>query len=384
MPASLFPLTADDAANAAAWLPRGGAPLQPGAAPLPQPGPGQIVLRNRAVAINPIDGITQAMGDLMFPWIAYPAVLGSDCAGEVVAVGEGVTRFALGDRALGHAVGWDKRWHSAAAGAFQFHTLLFEHMASPIPPTLAYEDASVLPLPLSTAAAGLFEADQLNLALPTLAPQARNAAVLVWGASTSVGCNGVQLARAAGYTVFATASPVNWDALRQLGASQLFDYHSPSVVQDLVAALRGQNLAGVLAIGEGSADPCVAIAAASAGARRVALASTPVSFAEAPLSRGRRRWLLATMPRFLLQTAKTRLMARLRGVRTSSILGTNIAANGVSRAIYADFLPSALAANRYEAAPPARIVGEGLGAIQLALAAHKTTAPSRQKLVVRL
>jgi NADPH:quinone reductase-like Zn-dependent oxidoreductase len=384
MPAPLSPLQVDEAANAAAWLLSGGAPLQPAAAPFPQPGPGQIVLRNRAVALNPIDGVTQAMGDLIFPWIVYPTVLGSDCAGEVVAIGEGVTRFAPGDRAFGHAVGWDKRWHSAAAGAFQLHTLLFEHMASPLPPAIAFEDASVLPLALSTAAAGLFEADHLALALPSLDPASRNEAVLVWGASTSVGCNGVQLARAAGYRVFATASPANWDALRQLGASQLFDYRSPTVVQDLVAALRGQNLAGVLAIGEGSADPCVAIAAASSGARRVALASTPVSFADAPLGRGRRRWLLSTMPRFLLKTARTRLTARLRGVRTSSILGTNIAGNAVSRAIYADFLPSALAANRYQVAPPARIAGEGLSAIQPALTTQRTARPTRQKLVVRL
>ncbi|WP_417307678.1 alcohol dehydrogenase catalytic domain-containing protein, partial [Devosia sp.] len=121
---------------------------------MPSPGPNEIVVRNRAVAINPIDWIAQALGDLFFSWIRFPFVLGSDSAGEVVAVGRGVTRFRPGDRVLGHAVGLDKAWTSAAAGSFQLYTVLLEHMASPMPDGLDYVRAAVLPLALSTAAAG--------------------------------------------------------------------------------------------------------------------------------------------------------------------------------------------------------------------------------------
>ena len=88
----------------------------------------------------------QTIGDIITPWIQYPFVLGCDVAGEVAAVGGGVTRFRVGDRVLGHAVGSDKQRNSAAEGAFQTYVVLLAHMASPLPETLSYEAGSVLPL----------------------------------------------------------------------------------------------------------------------------------------------------------------------------------------------------------------------------------------------
>ncbi|MCG8399808.1 alcohol dehydrogenase catalytic domain-containing protein, partial [Bacillus atrophaeus] len=78
----------------------------------------EIVVRNRAVSINPMDWIKQVAGDFLFNWIKYPFVLGSDSAGEVVEVGSAVTRFKVGDRVLGHAVGTDPKRNSAAEGSF--------------------------------------------------------------------------------------------------------------------------------------------------------------------------------------------------------------------------------------------------------------------------
>lgn len=60
--------------------------------------------------------------------------------------------------------------------------------------------------------------------------------VVVWGGSTSVGSNAVQLAVAAGYEVVTTASPRNFDHVRALGASAVFDYNSSTVVQDIIGA----------------------------------------------------------------------------------------------------------------------------------------------------
>jgi NADPH:quinone reductase-like Zn-dependent oxidoreductase len=57
-----------------------------------------IVVRNHAVAINPIDWIKEVAGDAVFNWIKYPFILGCDSAGEVVEVGSAVTRFKVGDR----------------------------------------------------------------------------------------------------------------------------------------------------------------------------------------------------------------------------------------------------------------------------------------------
>jgi NADPH:quinone reductase-like Zn-dependent oxidoreductase len=77
---------------------------------------------------------------------------------------------------------------------------------------MSYEDAVVIPLGLATAAAGLFDKTQLGLQLPQApACPATGKTAVVWGGSTSVGCIAIQLAVAAGYEVFTTASPKNFD-----------------------------------------------------------------------------------------------------------------------------------------------------------------------------
>lgn len=109
---------------------------------------------------------------------------------------------------------------------------------------MAYEDAAVLPLALSTAACGLFQKDQLGLEYPSATAKPTGKTLLVWGGSTSVGSNAIQLAVAAGYDVIATASPRNFDYVKGLGAGQVFDYNSSTVVADIVAALHGRTIAG--------------------------------------------------------------------------------------------------------------------------------------------
>ena len=121
-----------------------------------------------------------------------------------------------------------------------------------IPDFLSYEKAAVIPLCLSTAACGLFQKDYLALQYPTVPPKPTNKALLIWGSSTSVGCNAIQLAVSAGYEVITTASSKNFEYLKKLGASQVFDYHSKTVVKDIIGALKGKIIAGVLAIGASS------------------------------------------------------------------------------------------------------------------------------------
>jgi len=218
------------ASNTAAWIPAKKAKLQVGPAPLPAPRADEILVTNRAVAVNPIDWVIQDTGSLIFRWITYPFVLGSDLAGEVTAVGSSVTRFAVGDRVLAHAVGVDKKRNSAAEGSFQEHTIALERMTCPIPDSMTYEDAAVLPLAVSTAACGLFQTDHLGLAHPGAQPTPTGQTVVIWGGSTSVGSNAIQLAAAAGYDVVTTASPTNHDYVQTLGAAQVFDHHSPTVI----------------------------------------------------------------------------------------------------------------------------------------------------------
>ncbi|WP_417307679.1 zinc-binding alcohol dehydrogenase family protein, partial [Devosia sp.] len=255
--------------------------------------------------------------------------------------------------------------------------------ASPMPDGLDYVRAAVLPLALSTAAAGLFEPGQLGLGPPKLKPVATGRTVLIWGGSTSVGSNAIQLAVAAGYEVIATASPRNFDRLRQLGAAEVFDYRSKTAVRDIIAACGRRDMAGALAIGAGSAGPCIDIMAATGGDKAVSMASTPLSFESVPLGPGRGLWLAKTMPRLIAATAGLMLKARLRGVRTASIFSTSIASNAVGPMIYADFLPQALQAGRYWPSPDPELHGAGLDRIQSALEAHKRGV-SAKKLVVTL
>lgn len=268
--------------NSAAWLPEKYAKLAVGPAPYTPPRDNEIVMQNRAIAVNPVEWIKQRTGDIMFTWIKYPCILGSDVAGEVVEVGKAVSRFNVGDRVLGQALGTSKERNSPAGGAFQTYTVLVDHMTAPIPDVLSYEAAAVLPLGISTAACGLFQKDHLALQYPSARPQPTGKTLLIWGGSTSVGSNAIQLAVAAGYDVVTTASPRNFDYVRKLGACEVFDYSAKTVVRDIVKALNGKTIAGALALGKGSADLCLDIVHACKGNKFVSIASPAVSFESLP------------------------------------------------------------------------------------------------------
>lgn len=369
--------------NTAAWMGARGGQLEVGPAPYTPPGDDQIVVRNYAVAVNPLDWIIQVAGAVVYRWLSYPAVLGSDVAGEVVEVGSAVNRFRLGDRVLGHAIGTDRDSNRPAEGGFQTYSVLLERMAAPIPDTLTYASACVLPLALSTAACSLFQTDQLALRHPAAHAQPTGQTVLVWGGSTSVGSNAIQLAVAAGYDVITTASPRNDAYVTSLGASQVHDYHSPTIVQELVAALAGRTLAGAVSIGTGSAEQCVEVVRHCTGRKFVSIASTPVSFATLADQDRSRLELPRLLARVVTGTAALQITSRLRRTSTKFITGTTLKTNEVCTAIYQDFLPAALAQGRYVAAPEPYVVGTDLGDIQHAIDIQRQGV-SAQKVVVTL
>ncbi|WP_033213232.1 zinc-binding alcohol dehydrogenase family protein [Kitasatospora phosalacinea] len=357
--------------NTALWLPKPGAPFEVGPAPYTPPAAGEVVVRVRAVAVNPIDGIPGFLYRLALPWLSFPAVVGSDVAGEVVETGPAVTGLRRGDRVLGHAFGVDRSRNRPAEGAFQHYVVLMRHMVSPVPDALPFARAAVLPLALSTAATGLFQHDHLGLALPGAdrgpgpdpgpgpGPADRGETVLVWGGSTSVGSNAIQLARNAGYRVVATASPHNFDHVRSLGAAHAVDRNSPTAVAELLELIGDGPLAGTLAIGAGSLRRTVPVAARAPGGGRIASAQPAV---------------LTRLPGWL---------ARRHGVRVSSIWGGTLKDNEVGPAVYTDFLPTALATGAYRAAPDAAVVGHGLAAVPDALRELKGGVRAK-KLVVTL
>lgn len=366
--------------NTAAWYPAKYAKLEVGPAAYTPPRGNEIVVRNRAVAVNPVDWALPRMGGVGFPWIKAPTVLGSDVAGDVVEVGGQFSRFRVGERVFGHALGTSKARFAASEGAFQDYTVLVEHMAAPIPEAMSYESAAVLPLAASTAACGLFQKDYLALQHPTVPSRPSGRTLLVWGGSTSVGSNAIQLAVAAGYEVVSTASPRNFDYLRGLGASRVFDYNSNTVVRDIVAVLKGKALAGALAIGAGSTAPCLDIVHACKGDKFVATASAAVSLNALPERGGLTPSMIF---KFVTSGIALAMKARRRNIRTKFIFGDSLADNEVGPMLYRDFLPKALAAGTYVAAPEPLVVGHGLEAVQAAFDAQREGVSAR-KIVVTL
>ena len=253
-------------------------------------------------------------------------------------------------------------------------------MAAPIPDAMSYESAAVLPLAVSTAACGLFQKDHLALQHPSVPPKPTGKTLLVWGGSTSVGSNAIQLAVAAGYEVFATASPRNFDYVRRLGASQAFDYASKTVVRDIVAALRGKTCAGAIAIGMGANAPCFDIVHESHGDKFVSTASGPFALSDLPERGGLTPSMIFA---FVSSGIALAIKARMQGVRTKFIFGDSLADNEVGPMIYRDFLPRALAEGAYVAAPDPVVVGHGLAAIQPAFDAQ-SRGVSAAKIVVTL
>lgn len=145
--------------------------------------------------------------------------------------------------------------------------------------------AVVLPVAISTASAALFGRDNMGLAPPQAigsdpcvaqadkAPPSDNvSAILVWGGSTSVGCAAIQLARAVGLQVITTARKRNFDLCKAVGAHQVFDRESDSVVDEIVAALQGKTLVGALnAVGlQDTLQACIDVIVRTDGRKFVA------------------------------------------------------------------------------------------------------------------
>lgn len=319
------------ATNTGAWIKAAKSrPFVVEPAPVWVPEANEILVKNHAIAINPVDGTLQA--GAWWP-LNYPTMLGQDIAGVVAAVGPGVTQFKVGDRVVGHALGMATKRDQD--GGFQEYTILQTNVTAILPDNIAFEKACVLPLALSTAACGLFQESNLKLQLPTVpAAKPTGKTFIVWGGASAVGSNAIQLLVNAGYEVFATASPKNFEYAKKLGASQVFDYASPTVQEDLIAALKGKTTAGALdCIGGKPQGILQQVLAASEGDKGIS--STKRGWPEPPA-----------------------------GVQMYSIFGTSLKDNFVGAAIYNDFLPKALKAGTFVPAPEPKIVGKGVEKIQ--------------------
>lgn len=213
-------------------------------APYTPPSTNELVVKNRAVAMNPADVVIQKAGVLL---TQYPAILGCDVAGDVVDVHPSLAQsYRVGDRVIGASNPLRQKDGVYCYSGFQEFVVLEAPGVAKIPEGVAYEDAVVLPLGINTAASCLFAPETLGLKMP-LTPRSstsRNETLLVWGASSSVGACAVQLASRAGYDVVGIASGKNHAMAKELGVSICFDHSDPDVVEKAVAYLTSKQLAG--------------------------------------------------------------------------------------------------------------------------------------------
>lgn len=181
--------------------------------PRPEPGAAQVLVRVVAAAVNPVDwkmasGAYRLILPVRFPWVP-----GFDVAGEVVALGPGVTGFAIGDRV--HA-----RLRKNEGGASAAFTVAGVGVTARMPAGMDFAQAAGLPLAGMTALQGL--RDEAGLSMT-----GSRARVLIVGASGGVGHLAVQLARAAGATVVGVCSGRNAALVAGLGADEVLDYTQP-------------------------------------------------------------------------------------------------------------------------------------------------------------
>ena len=190
--------------------------LQYGEFERPEPGHGQVRLRVAASAFNAADNGMRA-GFLPIP-IRLPHIPGYDVSGTVDALGDGVDGFAIGDEVIGFLP------MTEDGGAAEYVVAPAEALVA-APTTVPLADAAALPSVALTARQALFDDGGL----------VSGDRVLIVGAGGVVGKYAISLARRAGATVIATASPRSAAAVRAAGADEIID-HTTTSVQDAVAA----------------------------------------------------------------------------------------------------------------------------------------------------
>ncbi|TFY66453.1 hypothetical protein EVG20_g4638 [Dentipellis fragilis] len=214
-----------------------GAPFTLGTRAIPKPGPGQVLVKIESAAVNPVDYYVEQAG---FFVDAYPFVAGSDAAGTVDVLGEGVTGLQKGDRVLFQSV------FTADRGTFQQYALADATRAAKLPKSLSFDEASTVPLGLATAALGIYGPIGPRGGAALTSPWApgglgkyKDQPALVVGGSSSVGQFAIQLLKLSGFnSIISTASAKNVDYVKAAGATHVIDYHT-TPYPSLPAAVAG-------------------------------------------------------------------------------------------------------------------------------------------------
>lgn len=217
--------------------------------PVPQPAAGQVLVKVLASGVNPLDLKIRA-GAAAHAKQALPAVLGLDMAGEVAAIGPGVSGFELADRVYGMTGGV-----AGQQGSLAEYQLVDARLLAKAPANISLRHAAAMPLVVITAWEGLVDRAKV----------AAGQKVLVQGGAGGVGHVVIQLAKAFGAEVFATAAAKDAAYIRSLGAV-FIDYQTSTVEQMLAEHTNNQGFDIVYnTVGGSSLDQAFAVVKAYTG-----------------------------------------------------------------------------------------------------------------------
>jgi NADPH2:quinone reductase len=194
--------------------------------PTPKPAAGQVLVRIHAVGVNPYDTYMRNGTYAVKPPLPYTP--GSDGAGTVEAIGTGVTKVKPGDRVY---------VAKTVTGAYAEYAIALESQVHGLPEKASFSQGAGVWVPYGTAYHALYHSAQAHA----------SETVLIHGASGGVGTAGIQIARAAGLTVFGTAgSQKGLDLATREGAHQVFDHSKPGYLDEIMKATGGRGVDIVL------------------------------------------------------------------------------------------------------------------------------------------
>lgn len=180
--------------------------------------PDQVLIRVFASSVNPIDWkIRKGMLKLL-PGQKFPMILGFDIAGEVVAVGDQISQFRVGDAVYAYS-------NQFPGGAYAEYVAVPGKVTAPKPANQSYLEAAVVPLAATTALQALRDEGKLKA----------GQRVLINGASGGVGTFAVQIAKALGAEVTAVCGTKNVDLVKSLGCDRVIDYQQTDFTQETTA-----------------------------------------------------------------------------------------------------------------------------------------------------
>jgi NADPH:quinone reductase len=185
----------------------------------PKPSAGEVLVRIHAAGINPYDTYMRAGTYAIKPSLPYTP--GSDGAGIVEAVGEGVKRVKQGDRVY---------TARTLSGAYAEYALVLEEQVHPLPANIDFKQGAGIWVPYGTAYHALHHSAKAHAA----------ETVLVHGASGGVGVAALQIARGMGLKVLGTAgTPKGLELAKREGAHQVFDHHKLGYQEEILQSTGG-------------------------------------------------------------------------------------------------------------------------------------------------